>query len=135
MTGVARVGVSFPPQLLGELDDVVQKVGYPNRSRAIQDSVRSLVTRYRLLREERGSRTGVIALVYDHESRGLEDYLTDTQHEYAPVVCSSTHVHLSKRDCLEVLVVRGEATIIRELVDRLHARRGVRQVELTVVSS
>lgn len=134
MRRVTRLGVTFPPQLLSDLDDVVERAGYPSRSKAIQDSVKAFVTEHRWLRHERGSRTGVIVLIYDHESRGLEDCLTDTQHEYAAVICSSTHIHLSERDCLEAIVVRGEATRIRELFDKLRARRGVKQVKLTVVS-
>jgi len=131
---IARVGVTFPPELLSELDEIVEKVGYPSRSKAIQDSVKSFITEHRWLRDERGARIGVVVLVYDHESRGLEDYLTDTEHEYAAVICSSTHVHLSERDCLEAIVVRGEATRIRELAEKLRARRGVKQAKLTVVS-
>lgn len=134
MTGIARVGVAFPPELLRELDEIVEKVGYPSRSKAIQDSVKSFVTEHRWLRDERGTRVGVIVLVYNHESRGLEDYLTDTEHEFASVICSSTHIHLSERDCLEAIVVRGDATRIRELAERLRARRGVKEARLAVVS-
>ena len=90
---------------------------------------------YRLSRTyERGATTGAVVLVCDHESRGLEDYLTDTGHEYAAVICSSTHIHLTERDCLEVIVVRGDATRIRGLVEKLRRRRGVKQARLTVVS-
>jgi len=134
LSRVARVGVTFPSELLNELDEIVQKVGYPSRSKAIQESVKSLVTEHRWLGDEKGARVGVIVLVYDHESRGLEDYLTDTEHEYARVICSSIHVHLTERDCLEAIVVRGDATRIRDLAERLRTRRGVKQLKLTIVS-
>jgi len=134
LSRVARVGVTFPSELLNELDEIVQKVGYPSRSKAIQESVKLLVTEHRWLGDEKGARVGVIVLVYDHESRGLEDYLTDTEHEYARVICSSIHVHLTERDCLEAIVVRGDATRIRDLAERLRTRRGVKQLKLTIVS-
>jgi len=135
LSRVTRVGVTFPPRLLSELDDVVEKVGYPNRSKAIQDSVKAFVTEHKWLSGERGPRIGVIVLAYDHESRGLQDYLTDTQHRYAALICSSTHVHLSEQDCLEAILVRGDAARIRELVEKLRARRGVKQTKFSVVSS
>ena len=132
--GIVRLGVTFPNGLLQELDAIVDKVGYPSRSKAIQDSVKSFITEHKWLSEEKGERTGVVVLVYDHESRGLEDYLTDTEHEYPSIICSSTHIHLSKRDCLETIVVRGDASRIRELAERLRARRGVKESKLTIVS-
>lgn len=132
--GIVRLGVTLPSALLHELDAIVDKVGYPSRSKAIQDSVKSFITEHKWLTEEKGERAGVVVLVYDHESRGLEDYLTDTEHEYPSIICSSTHIHLSKRDCLETIVVRGDASRIRELAERLRARRGVKESKLTIVS-
>lgn len=134
MERIRRVGVTFPPKLLVELDQVVAKIGYSSRSKAIQDSVKAFVTEHRWLQDEKGERMGVITILYDHESRGLKDYLTDTEHEYASVICSSTHIHVTKRDCLEAIVVRGEATRIRELAEKLRVRRGVKQSRLTIVS-
>lgn len=126
--------MTFPPELLEELDQVVAKTGYSSRSKAIQDSVKAFVKEHKRLQDEKGERVGVIIILYDHESRGLEDYLTDTEHEYASVIRSSTHVHLTERECLESIVVRGEAARIGELAEKLRARRGVKQSKLTIVS-
>jgi len=130
----ARTGVTFPPELLSELDRIVERIGYTSRSKAIQDSVKSYITEQKWLSDQKGEKIGVLVLVYDHESRGVEDYLTDTEHEYASLVCSSTHVHLTKRDCLETMVVRGRASKIRELTEKFQTRKGVKQARLTIVS-
>jgi CopG family nickel-responsive transcriptional regulator len=121
--------------MLDELDEVVTTVGYPSRSKAIQDAVQSLIVKNRWLSEQKGEKTGVLILVYDHDTRGLEEYLTDTEHQYSSVICSTTHVHLTKRDCLEVVVVKGDGPRIRELANKLRIRRGVKQAELAIVSS
>ncbi len=135
MDKITRVGVTFPPKLLKELDHVIMEMGYPNRSKAIQDSVKSFVTEYKWLKEEYGTKVGVLVLVYDHEVRRLEEVLTDTQHEFSDVIYSSMHVHLSKRDCLEAIAVKGEGPQIRKLAQELAAKKGVRQVKLTIVSA
>jgi len=121
--------------MLDELDEVVTRVGYPSRSKAIQDAVESLIVKNRWLGEQKGEKTGVLILVYDHEFRGLEDYLTDTEHQYTSVICSSTHIHLTKRECLEAIVVKGDGLRIRELANKLRIRKGVKQAELAIVSS
>jgi CopG family nickel-responsive transcriptional regulator len=135
MSKIVRVGVTFPPDLLKELDELLEEIGYESRSKAIQDAVRALVSEHRGLREHRGTRVGVLALLYDHEVRGLDAALIDAQHEYADVIYSSMHVHLSERDCLEAIAVRGEADTIRKLTEELKTKRGVKQAKLSIVSS
>jgi CopG family nickel-responsive transcriptional regulator len=135
MTKIVRVGATFPPELLGELDEAVEEMGYENRSKAIQDSVRAFITEYKWLREQKGAKAGVLVMIYDHEVKGLDDALIDTQHSYSHVVFSTMHVHLSNRECLEAIAVKGEAKEIRRLAQELAAKKGVKQVKPMIVSS
>jgi CopG family nickel-responsive transcriptional regulator len=130
---IVRLGVALSSGMLAELDEVVTAVGYPSRSKAIQDAVESLIVKNRWLSEQKGEKTGVLILVYDHDFRGLEEYLTDTGHQYSSIICSTTHIHLTKRECLEVMVVKGDGLRIRELANKLRIRRGVKQAELAIV--
>jgi len=134
MTRIVRVGATFPPDLLKEFDEIVGRMGYNSRSKAIQDSVRLFVTEYKGLREQRGTRIGVLVIVYDHEVEGLEEALTNAQHKYGSVISSSMHVHLSDRDCLEAIAVKGDAEQIRKLGQELATMRGIKQVKTTLVS-
>jgi len=42
MPKIKRVGVTFPPDLLKDFDEVIDAMGYENRSKAVQDAVRML---------------------------------------------------------------------------------------------
>ena len=134
MARITRVGVTFPPDLLKQLDETIDKMGYGNRSKAIQDSVRLFISEHKGLLEQKGQRTGVVVMVYDHEAEGLEETLTDIQHKYSSSIRSSMHIHLSERDCLETIAVKGDAGEIRKLIQELEARRGVKQVKSTIMS-
>ena len=134
MNKIVRVGVTFPPDLLKELDEAMDRMGYENRSKAIQDSVRSFLTEHKLLQEQKGTRAGVLVMIYDHEVKGLEDTLIETQHKYSHVICSSMHVHLTEQECLEAIAVNGDADEIRKLAQELTTKKGVKQVRSTIVS-
>ncbi len=134
MAKIVRVGVTFPPELLKELDETIDLMSYDSRSKAIQDSVRSFVAEQKWLREQVGTKAGVLVMVYDHEVRGLETALTNTQHKHSRVICSSMHVHLSERECLETIAVKGDVDEIKGLVQELTTKRGVNQVKLTIVA-
>ena len=135
MTKIIRVGVTFPPDLLEDLDEAIEKMGYDSRSKAIQDAVRSFLTEYRLLQKQKGTNAGVLVMVYDHEVRGLQSILTDVQHRYSNIICSTMHIHLNERDCLETIAVKGEVAEIRKLSDELAAKRGVKILKTVLVSA
>jgi CopG family nickel-responsive transcriptional regulator len=129
--GVSRFGVSVPPELLTEFDETVARMGY-DRSKAIQLAMRNFLTEYKWTREE-GVVVGSLTIIYNHETRGLEETLTDIQHEYRDLISSTTHVHLDDRNCLEILAVKGEVKSIQSLTKRLMAKRGVKQLKFVTL--
>ncbi len=135
MTKITRVGVTFPPDLLKEFDEVISKMGYESRSKAIQDSVRLFVSEKKWLREEENAnQTGIILMVYDHDAKGLETNLTDSQHQHSKLISSTLHIHISERDCLEAIAVKGKASEIRELSDELSTKKGVKILKTVIVT-
>jgi len=135
MTKIIRVGVTFPPDLLRDFDEIVGKMRYESRSKAVQDAVRLFVSERKWLQEERGIQAGVLMMLYDHEVIGLESALTDIQHQYTNVICSTMHIHLSEKDCLEAIAVKGDVAEIRKLSDELTAKRGVKILKTMIVSA
>jgi CopG family nickel-responsive transcriptional regulator len=134
MSKIVRVGVTFPPELLKGLDEIIEEVGYDSRSKAIQDAVTSFITEQRLLQKQKGRKAGVLVMVYDHDVKGLEDDLIEAQHHHRQVICSALHVHLSDRECLEAVAVKGDAEDIKELAQELATKKGVKQVKSTIIT-
>jgi len=134
MTKIVRVGVTFPPELLRELDKTVEDMGYDSRSKAIQDAVSAFITEQRLLRKQKGKKAGVLVMVYDHGVKGVEDNLIEAQHHHRQVINSVLHVHLSDRECLEAVAVKGDAQDIRKLAHQLATKKGVKQVRSTIIT-
>jgi len=133
MTGIVRVSVTFPPDLLEEFDEVIKKMGYANRSKAIQDAVRAFVNEFKHLHQLAGERAGVIAMVYEHHAHGLSGELTHIQHKFGHVICSTMHIHLTPEECLEAIAVRGDIREINQLAQELKVRKGVRLVKTVIV--
>jgi CopG family nickel-responsive transcriptional regulator len=134
MSKVTRIGVTFPPELLKDFDEVISKMGYESRSKAIQDAVRLYVSERKWLKEENSTQTGILLMVFDHEVKGLESELTETQHHHSSLISSTMHIHLGERDCLEAIAVKGKASEIHELSDELTTRRGVKILKTMIVT-
>ena len=135
MSKIVRVGITFPPKLLKEFDEITAKMGYKSRSKAIQDSARLFVSEKKWLKEdENANQTGILLMVYDHEIRGLDRELTETQHHHSDLISSTMHIHLGERDCLEAIAVKGPASEIRHLSNELTTKRGVKILKTMIVT-
>ncbi|MEJ2052865.1 MAG: nickel-responsive transcriptional regulator NikR, partial [Calditrichaceae bacterium] len=77
---------------------------------------------------------GVLHLLFDHHKRDLSDKLTHIQHDHHEVIISSTHIHLDHNNCLEVIMLKGKASTIRQLSDRMIATKGVKHGQLYLTS-
>lgn len=134
MTKIRRIGVTFPPKLLKEFDEITNNMGYESRSKAIQDAVRLFISERKLLKKEKTDQTGLLLMVYDHEVRGLERDLTEAQHNHSDLISSTMHIHIGERDCLEAIAVKGKTSEIRHLSDELATKRGVKILKPIIVS-
>jgi CopG family nickel-responsive transcriptional regulator len=131
---VSRFSVSLPPSLLRQLDEMTGEKGYDNRSLAIADMIRNHLVEHR---QKFGTEdiAGTITLVYDHHKQHVQESLTDIQHDHHDVILSTVHVHLDHHNCLEVLLVRGQAAVIRKIADELITAKGVKHGKLTVTTT
>jgi len=133
MAKIVRVGVTFPPDMLKNFDEVISKMTYESRSKAVQDAVRMFISERKDLLEAMGLQAGIVMLLYNHETRGLEDLLTDVQHQFIDIISATMHVHLNKEDCLETIAVKGNASRLRELGKKLSSKRGVKLMKVVTV--
>lgn len=130
-SSLVRFGVSMPHDLIDRFDLVIGKQGYGNRSEAIRDLVRRAI-----LESDHDmpnqTAAGTIVMVYDHHVNDLSLNLTQLQHHYHHDIISTMHIHLNHEQCLEVIVVRGNVSRLRELTNRIQVLKGVSYAELSV---
>ena len=121
---VSRISVSLRPDLLSELDGMVESRGYDSRSQAIGEMVHyQLAEHKRALGNE--VMAGTLTLLYNRSTRGLQGRLADIQYQHIAEVVSSLHVHLTEDRMLEVLLVQGPAARLQAIANEMIAQRGV----------
>ncbi len=129
MQELKRFGVSMEGSLLKKLDAYLEEHDYANRSEAIRDLVRGALVQdeWKHNRET----VGALTIVYDHHLPNLSQKINRLQHDFAGKVIAAMHVHLDHHNCMEVIVMRGRAGLIKKLSDRIISLRGVKYGNLT----
>lgn len=119
-----RFGVSMEKALLKELDNFIGDKGYANRSEAIRDFVRENLASQKVTRKDQPV-VATLTMIFEHEKRELAGKLTKHQHNRHGLVVSSTHIHLDKHNCLEVIILKGKAKEVKGMADNLMTARGI----------
>lgn len=130
MNKLLRFGVSIESELLSQFDKLIKKEGYSSRSEAIRDLIRNSIVSESW---EVGSSEviGTITIIYDHTLSGLSDTITNIEHNFHKLIISTTHVHFDEKNCLEVVILKGDAKEIKELYEKLLILKGVKQSKLS----
>lgn len=125
MGKLTRFGVSLDEELLEPFDALGAVKGYSNRSEAIRDLIRKALVAEEWQQAD-GQGAGTLTLVYDHHKNDLARRLTQMQHDEHDIIIATLHVHLDHHNCLEVLILKGEAARVRALADKLISCKGVK---------
>lgn len=129
-----RFGVSLDSDLLEKFDMHCEERSYQTRSEAIRDLIRNTLVQ-REWEQAEGDLAGTLTLVYDHHKSGLSQRLTEIQHDAHDVIQSSLHVHLDHHNCLEVIILKGDGEIIKELGQKLISTKGVKHGNLALTTT
>lgn len=128
--GVKRFGVSLEEDLLRSLDKFVSQKHFSNRSQAI----RYLIKNHLIEKKWESDQivAGVIVIAYDHHKRDITTNATEIQHHYHDVILATQHFHLNHDFCLETIAVKGKASRLIALSDRLIGMKGIKDGKLVM---
>src|SRR6266702_1700444 len=87
-----RISMSLPPGLLEAFDRVSHQSGYADRSKALQAAMRAFISDFEA-GVKKGNVVGSIVMVYDHETKGTDEAITETSHA-SQIIVPRDRIHL-----------------------------------------
>lgn len=131
--GVLRFGVSIEEKLLSSFDSLISKREYVTRSEAIRDLIRDQLIQDKLATSQQELEVlASLTLIYDHHTYDLIKRMSGIQHDHEELVISVMHVHISRDDCMEIIVLRGPGAEVHSLADSLLSLKGVKHGKLFI---
>jgi len=105
-----------------------------NRSEVVRDLVRDALVNDAI--ELPGTEVmGTLTIVFNHHASDVQEKLHTIQHSRFGMIVSTTHVHLDEDTCLEVIILRGETTDVRDISDQILGTKGVRNGGLVITTT
>lgn len=128
---LTRFGISMDEKLLQNFDEIIEEKGYQNRSEAVRDLVRDAILQHQWSNDSEVV-AGAILLFYNHHQNKLVNEMLSIQHDYHDNILATTHLHVDHHNCMEVIIVKGVASDLRILSDKLISLKGVFYGKLTI---
>ncbi len=128
-----RVTVTLDEELLSEVDALMALRGYQNRSEAIRDLTRNGLKQVKEEVAPNAPCMGAMVYVYDHAARDLSKRLTRHSHDHHDLTLSTLHVHINHDSCLEVALLKGQGSALKQFADEVTSSRSVRYGQLVLI--
>ncbi|MEM2081444.1 MAG: ribbon-helix-helix protein, CopG family [Candidatus Bathyarchaeia archaeon] len=125
------ISLSLPKTLLDKVDEYIKQQGFANRSEVVRQALRAYMSESRSLDELQGRVTAVITLIYKREAK--RNQITDLQHNYSNTVLTFLHTHVEADSCIEIIVARGDAQVLKALIQALKANKQISEVKVTIL--
>src|SRR5438128_10490674 len=108
------VSLSFPDQIIKELDRIQDIGGFTGRSELVRAAIRLLIDD----RKEKDSLLGhVNAVVVVTHDESNEAPITKLKHEFEDIVKTHIHNKITHGHCVELFLVEGEAKTVASMTN------------------
>jgi CopG family transcriptional regulator, nickel-responsive regulator len=128
-----RLTISMSDEFAAELALFMATNHYDNRSEAVRDLARQGLRQAHLYNGVAGECVATLSYVFNHHTRELAKRLTDAHHAHHELQVATMHVHLDHQNCLELAVLRGDASAVREFSKAMIAERGVTHGQVSFI--
>jgi CopG family transcriptional regulator, nickel-responsive regulator len=109
---MAIISVSLSEKLLQEIDALKDDVGFSGRSEVFRASTRLLIADNEEKNKLEGYINSILILIHPKKS---EDKVTQIKHNFEDIINTQIHSHLQENQCLELFILEGDASRMREL--------------------
>jgi len=126
------ISLSVPDTLLEQIDSVIKERGFASRSEIMRQALRLFLKEDIRIEEIKGETMATITIIYREKADRTR--LLDAQHVYSGLVSTFLHAHIHEGYCLEVILLKGQAQIIRKFIDTLRTNEQITQIKVAVLN-
>lgn len=120
------ISLSVDTETLETIEKVRKQLHFSGRSELVRTCVTEFLKQHDALSELTGHVEGVLTLINEEK---YESETSNLLHEFKHLVKTHLHNHLSSHQCLQVLIVEGEAKRITALISALKSSSKIKHVE------
>jgi CopG family nickel-responsive transcriptional regulator len=124
------VSLSFPQQMITEMDEVQNSMGFTGRSELVRASIRLMLQDVKDKSAIAGKVSAVVVLTHNEED---EEAVTRIKHKFDDIVRTHIHSKTARNTCVELFLLEGEGKEVTAMAKEFQRDDGIRSVRLLVI--
>jgi CopG family transcriptional regulator, nickel-responsive regulator len=124
------VSLSFPDQMIKEIDQIQEAQGFTGRSELVRAAIRLLLTDSKE-KEAISGHTNAIIVVTHEESN--EAPITKLKHQFEDIVKTHIHNKVSHSNCVELFILEGDGKKVASMAKEFQKEDKMKSVKLLVI--
>ena len=125
------ISLSIPKALLEKVDSYIKEQGYANRSEVARQALRSYISEAKKIDELKGKVAATITVIYRKDANTGQ--IAHAQHSYSNIVLTFLHTHIEEGYCIEIIVAKGDAQIMKSFISAMRANKQISEVKVTIL--
>ena len=109
------------------MDKLQKALGFSGRSEIIRAGIRNLLSEEKKRQDLIGLLNALFLVIHDEES---DEEMSEMRHTYDKLINTHLHSKIDKNRCLEILLLKGEASDIREMTKEFQSNKKIHNVQL-----
>jgi CopG family transcriptional regulator, nickel-responsive regulator len=124
------VSLSFPDQMIKEMDQIQKSGGFAGRSELVRAAIRLLLEDSKQKDALSGRMNAIIVVTHDESN---EAPITRLKHEFEDIVKTHIHNKISQNNCVELFLLEGEGKKIGSMTREFQKEDKLKSVKLVVI--
>jgi len=127
---VPIVSLSFPEQMIREMDDIQKSLGFTGRSELVRAAIRLMLEDKREKDSLRGQVAAILAVTHNQED---EEPVTRIKHSFEDIIRTHLHNKITRTNCVELFLLEGDAQKIASMSNGFQKEDKMKSVKLVIV--
>ena len=124
------VSLSFPDQMIKEMDQIQKSGGFAGRSELVRAAIRLLLEDSKEKDALSGRMNAIIVVTHDESN---EAPITRLKHEFEEIVKTHIHNKISQNNCVELFLLEGDGKKIGSMTREFQKEDKLKSVKLVVI--
>ena len=124
------VSLSFPDQMIRDMDDIQKSLGFTGRSELVRAAIRLLLEDKREKDSLRGQVAAILAVTHNQED---EEPVTRIKHSFEDIIRTHLHNKITRTNCVELFLLEGDAQKIASMSNGFQKEDKMKSVKLVIV--
>lgn len=124
------VSLSFPDQMIKEMDHLQKSGGFTGRSELVRSAIRLMLEDSREKDAVTGETNAIIVVTHDESD---EEPITKLKHQFEDIVRTHIHNKFGHSSCIELFLLEGDGRKVTSMAREFQKEDKMKSVRLVVI--